>query len=511
MNKTLQFDKFRLSLTVRLQLAAAILLLICGLLTWMTWQHFGSQARSSNDEKLNSQYDHRVEQLHSVFSAKSSTLKVMSALIPELESMDNSEFMHLFSPILAEIDANYICWNDLINNLEYRTPHSAEKCDDFQLFRTAIVHDGKQPGFTLTVPAGGQSSIRSGFISLDVDLSKISNSGQSQDFDEYLFINDKNKLSIDSYKIGNRGLVHVALGEAKKGVPFRFSHVLNLDDIEIVYYLNFRNPSYTQSALVSFAVFLSTFIVCSAILLLIWKNRVLDNQIEKRTEELSQFAYRAAHDMKSPLTSMRQLADFTVQDANGGHLDTAVEGVKRIREQAKNLESMLSDLYDLSNSTNILSTIEPIDFDQMFREICDRHEELITSKGVVVKLSTSKPLPTQFHRTRVTQIIDNLISNGVKYADPNTAQSIVELNVTVINSRLVLTFTDNGVGFGEKFFESSKLSTFSRYRPDLAPGSGVGLSIVSKHVEKLHGTLLFEQLKQGTTITVSLPIPRESM
>ncbi|MEZ7514680.1 sensor histidine kinase [Flavobacterium frigidarium] len=104
---------------------------------------------------------------------------------------------------------------------------------------------------------------------------------------------------------------------------------------------------------------------------------------------------------------------------------------------------------------------------------------------------------------RFTTILENIISNAVKYHNPAVRKRFIKISVSCNDVELVLTIEDNGVGIAPEFHE--KIFEMFFRLPGEAEGSGIGLYIVKETVEKLHGNIqITSNLGQGTTLLIRL-------
>ena len=173
---------------------------------------------------------------------------------------------------------------------------------------------------------------------------------------------------------------------------------------------------------------------------------LLNKRLEERNDELLQFAYRTSHDLKSPLTSSKQLLNFIQKDIDSGDLPEATRNVQLVHRKMEKLENLVTTLLDMSSAEFKEHEYEEIDFKELFAEIEER--SLFNIEGEKYRLEFVNKLvePTSLPRARVVQIIENLISNGVKYRKRDAEDSHVMLTISREGDDIRIVCQDNGLG-----------------------------------------------------------------
>ena len=243
-------------------------------------------------------------------------------------------------------------------------------------------------------------------------------------------------------------------------------------------------------------------------------NQRLETLVEQRTfsltranEELAQFAYRASHDLKSPLTSTKRLAQFIKQDIRSGQLDTAADDSDKIVAQMAKLEKLVTSILALTEADSIDQGMEDIDFESILSGIRSSNSELLKDNGCKFELDIKVSQPMKAENIRVLQILENLVTNAIKYSDPSKEHSFVKTIVLEKSDSYIIQVQDNGLGIpddrhGEIF------QMFKRFHPNVSFGSGLGMAIVKKHVDYMQGTIDMNTSDAGTIFTIEFPKER---
>jgi signal transduction histidine kinase len=212
----------------------------------------------------------------------------------------------------------------------------------------------------------------------------------------------------------------------------------------------------------------------------------------------------ASHELRTPLTSLQlriQLLGREVRAA-GTSPDRLARDVAGAEDQAKRLVRMLDDLLDISRimSGRLRLDLEDVDLSALIREVVDRCPE--PQRALVVLREGGEPVIGRWDRTRMDQIVSNLLSNALKYG----ADKPVEIRVGQHGGRALIEVQDHGVGIAAadlpRIFER-----FERAAGKGVTGFGLGLWIVRQIVDAFGGTISVEShVGGGSVFTVELPL-----
>ena len=146
-----------------------------------------------------------------------------------------------------------------------------------------------------------------------------------------------------------------------------------------------------------------------------------------------------------------------------------------------------------------------IDFKDKLEEVRNNLKYMPSAgKPVVVKTNVREDAEFYSDSTRCTVILNNLISNSIRYSNPRAEEPFVEVDVKVNEAEAIITIRDNGIGIAKE--KQDRIFDMFYRVSQKAAGSGLGLYIVKETVEKLGGSLQLEsQLDKGTCFTLTLP------
>ncbi|WP_299263434.1 HAMP domain-containing sensor histidine kinase [uncultured Psychrosphaera sp.] len=243
-------------------------------------------------------------------------------------------------------------------------------------------------------------------------------------------------------------------------------------------------------------------------LMVIEINQKLESLVEKRTlnltranEELAQFAYRVSHDLKAPLTSTKRLAQFIKEDIKDGELNTALNDTDKIISQMIKLEQLVMGILALTEADSSEKELVEIDFESILLELKSTTSELQKDNNCtfIVDINVQKPMKNE--KVRIVQILENLVSNAIKYSYQNQEQSFVKTSVLEESDSYVIQVEDNGLGI-PKSRQGEVFQMFKRFHPNVSFGSGLGMAIVKKHVDYMGGTIEMKSSGTGTIFTI---------
>lgn len=232
---------------------------------------------------------------------------------------------------------------------------------------------------------------------------------------------------------------------------------------------------------------------------------------EKIERERREFVSNVSHELRTPLTSVKSYSEALIDGAwEDGRI--APQFLDVIQSETNRMIRMIGNLLDLSkiDGGQIKPQMELIDFKRIVSHIVDRFEFTLendaSKKAYSIKRQfTPRELYLEIDQDRMTQVIDNIMSNAVKYS-PDGGEIVV--SVTDHQDRVILSISDEGLGIPQKDIPH----LFKRfYRVDKARsrdqgGTGLGLAISKEVVELHNGRIWVESAEnKGSTFFVELP------
>ena len=250
------------------------------------------------------------------------------------------------------------------------------------------------------------------------------------------------------------------------------------------------------------------------------QNAQLYEQVTRANEAKSQFVSMVAHELKIPMTSIKGYASLL--EMTDGPMDDTKKGfIKTINANVDRMTKTVNDLLDISRieTGRLRLEMDSVSVPAAIDETLASLRGAIEEKGLELLLSVPEDLPLIWgDRTRLVQILINLVSNATKYTPEGTIHILAEpINLPPSDNghagRCVrCSVRDTGIGISKEDQERLFKSQFVRFENavEVAPGHGLGLWLVNRLAELQGGEITFEsELGKGSTFSVVMPIAEE--
>ena len=231
----------------------------------------------------------------------------------------------------------------------------------------------------------------------------------------------------------------------------------------------------------------------------------LVERLSDSNEELERFAFVCSHDLQEPLRMIRSFSERL-----DVHLKDKIKGDKKaqkylhfVTDGAMRSQELIHDILSYSSVNSDTSNLEHVDLNALVQVI--QTTMCAEQKTIPQNISWDKLPSVMGNKTQLYQLLQNLINNGLKYQKANATPK-VHVGLTDSGDEWIISVRDNGIGMNEKHL-SKIFEVFQRlHRRSEYAGTGIGLSICRKVIERHGGKIWVEsEIDHGSTFFFSLP------
>lgn len=239
-------------------------------------------------------------------------------------------------------------------------------------------------------------------------------------------------------------------------------------------------------------------------------------ELARSNSELEQFAYIVSHDLQEPLRKVMAFGDRLLDKCGETLSNDGKEYIKRMQSASQRMKTLITDLLVFSRVRTKAQPFTQVDLAKLIQEVLSDLEVKIEQTGGCVKVGD---LPTiDADSLQMRQLFQNLIGNALKF-HRKTESPVVDVQVCMLNNEeedsngnahnklCQITVEDNGIGFDEKYADRI-FGVFQRlHGRDEYEGTGIGLSICQKIVERHDGSIKAKSTPgKGAKFIVTLPV-----
>lgn len=225
-------------------------------------------------------------------------------------------------------------------------------------------------------------------------------------------------------------------------------------------------------------------------------------ELERSNRELQDFAFVASHDLQEPLRKIQAFSDRLLTRSD--NFDQQEQDyLQRMQSAARRMQSLIQDLLTYSRVTTRAKPLTVCDTNRVLAEVLQDMETSIARENAVIN---ARPLPgITGDATQIRQVLQNLLSNAVKFHEPGEKPEVWIYPEYNSEDHWTLVISDNGVGFDSRYAEKL-FQPFQRLHKQPFPGSGIGLAIVKKILDRHNATVTVEsEVDHGTTFRIHFP------
>ena len=240
-------------------------------------------------------------------------------------------------------------------------------------------------------------------------------------------------------------------------------------------------------------------------------NAALEKRVAERTSQLEQayaelegFSYAVAHDLKAPLRAINSFAHL-LREEMGEHMGQRAEGhLNRIRNGSLKMAALIDDLLSYSHIERRDLHASHVDLAALINSVVAQHVDELQRREITLALDID-PVTLFIDADGLSLALRNLLENALKYTR-EAAAPLITIRAHGNENGVRLSLQDNGIGFDMQYHDHI-FKVFQRlHRDDQYPGTGIGLALVRKAIERLGGRVWAESaLAQGATFFIEIP------
>lgn len=231
--------------------------------------------------------------------------------------------------------------------------------------------------------------------------------------------------------------------------------------------------------------------------------RQLTKELLKKNSELEKFAYITSHNLRAPVVNLRSLTEIHASGDLPADLEEEIN--QKIRQSVIQLDNTLNDLVEIvSSKSGNKVHIEELSFQTELDQVMTSIENQIQSSNALIESDFSEVNKVFFPRKYLVSILQNLLTNAIKYRSPER-QLVIKMKTRLERDFIIFTFSDNGTGFNMARFKSKIFNLYQRFHSHIE-GKGLGLYLIRSQVEAMDGKIDVESVEHvGTTFHIHFP------
>ena len=287
--------------------------------------------------------------------------------------------------------------------------------------------------------------------------------------------------------------VRVWMVSLETGAPFEFVHRFRRFDGTYRWHLTRAHAMRDAAGEISLWLGSSTDI---------HEEKRIEEELRRLNEDLNQFAFAASHDLLEPLRMITSYSELLLESCREQVAEEASIYVGFISQGTQRMRGLLSDLLSFTEVGGGEAAVEPVDLEIVLGTVIQNLQAAIKESGTVL---THSPLPTVWGRqVHFVQLLQNLVSNAIKYR--GKISPVVHVSAEQRHGEWLFAVADNGRGIAAEY-HGQVFGVFKRLHGKEIPGTGIGLAICQRVVERRGGRIWVEsEVEQGAKFCFTLPL-----
>jgi PAS domain S-box-containing protein len=236
----------------------------------------------------------------------------------------------------------------------------------------------------------------------------------------------------------------------------------------------------------------------------------LTQKLKRSNAELEQFAYVASHDLQEPLRTVKsftQIMTNVFKEELGDLDDKYKKYINHIINGTERMKSLITDLLSYSRVSSKGGDFKLIDLNEILIAVIDSLKGRIEKTNTIIHY---EKMPKAFgDPSQIFQVFQNLISNAIKFRQKEKDPKI-KISAEEKDNEYLFSVSDNGIGIDDKYFERIFVIFRRLHSNDKYPGSGIGLSVCKKIINR-HGGKIWVESRSGEGSTFYFTLPKKNL
>lgn len=226
-------------------------------------------------------------------------------------------------------------------------------------------------------------------------------------------------------------------------------------------------------------------------------------------KELEEFTYSVAHDLRTPLSSIASIMELLRQSINDGEYEDAQNTIEIAHSSLTKLSDLVISILDLHKVNLQEEQDKAVDVPHLVYSALDKFNHMKNFDRLYIETHFQYRGKLRGKTNRYMQIVENFISNAIKYQDLGEISSYIKISTYQKENEFVFEVEDNGLGISEEN-QKKLFQMFERFHPKAAFGTGLGLYMVKKSADILGGTISFSTPENNKGSIFRLSIAQDS-
>lgn len=230
-----------------------------------------------------------------------------------------------------------------------------------------------------------------------------------------------------------------------------------------------------------------------------------NDELKRSNKEFEQFAHIVSHDLQEPIRTIYSFTQLLEMDYKGKLGPKGDEYIRYITSATKHMQQMINDILVLSRVGSKGKDLLPTNVENIINTVIENLRNSIEKHNGIVTFDNPMPIILA-DKTQLIELFQNLIANGIKFHRKDEPPN-VHISSKKVYNEWIFSVNDNGMGIDNKYFNKLFI-VFSRlHAKEEYPGTGIGLAICKKIVERHNGKIWVEsKVGQGSTFYFTIPV-----